>query len=201
MWLSALSGVGFTIIAWKGIGLFVAEEADRILVLFFLLASGVSVLFFGYVENYAPGYVGIFLFLLLGAGYLKEKISIYWAMAAFGLLLSMNFGAVSFLPAFAYLAYVGFRRREAAETGAALFISGAVFIAMLAVSGYSPSFFREVFNDAGTDILPFGSPAGKNEAYGIFSLSHAADMANLFFFYARRRCAARRRARCNAQKT
>jgi Flp pilus assembly protein TadD len=180
MWLSALSGVGFTIIAWKGIGLFVAEEADRILVLFFLLASGVSILFFGYVENYAPGYVGIFFFLLLGTGYLKEKISIYWAMAAFGLLLSMNFGAVSFLPAFAYLAYVGFRRREAAETGAALFISGAVFIAMLAVSGYSPSFFREVFSDAGTDILPFGSPAGKNEAYGMFSLSHAADMSNLF---------------------
>ena len=180
LWLSALSGVGFTIIAWKGIGIFVAEETDRILIFFFLLASGVSILFFGYVENYAPGYVGIFLFLLLGAGYLKEKISIYWAMAVFGLLLSINFGAVSFLPAFVCLAYVGFRRGEAAETGAALFISGVIFIAMLAVSGYSPSFFQQVFNDAGTNILPFGSPAGKHQAYSMFSLSHAADVANLF---------------------
>jgi hypothetical protein len=180
LWLSALSGVCFTIIAWKGIGLFVAEEADRILAFFFLLSSGVSILFFGYVENYAPGYVGIFLFLLLGAGYLKEKISIYWTMAAFGLLLSMNFGAAAFLPALAYLAYVGFRRGEAVETGAALFISGIIFIAMLLVSGYSPSFFRQVFNDAGTNILPFGGPAGKHQAYSMFSLSHAADMANLF---------------------
>ena len=180
LWLSAISGIVFTIIAWKGIGIFVAEETDRILIFFFLLASGVSILFFGYVENYAPGYVGIFLFLLLGAGYLKEKIPIYWAMAAYGLLMSMNFGAAAFFPALVYLAYVGFRRGEAAETGAALFISGAIFIALLAVSGYSPSFFREVFNDAGTNILPFGSPAGKHQAYGMFSLSHAADVANLF---------------------
>jgi len=180
LWVSVLSGVCFTIIAWKGIGLFVAEGTDRILILFFLLASGVSILFFGSVENYAPGYVGILLFLLLGTGYLKEKISIYWAMAAYGLLLSMNFGAVVFLPALAYLVYVGIRRGEAAETGAALLISGTIFIATLLVSGYSPSFFPQVFNDAGTNILPFGGPAGKHQAYSIFSLSHAADLANLF---------------------
>jgi Tetratricopeptide repeat len=180
LWLSGLSGICFAVAAWKGIGLFVAEETDRVLMFFFLLASGVSILFFGYVENYAPGYVGIFLFLLLGAGYLKERISIYWVMAAFGFLVSMNFGAAVFLPAVAFLAYVGFRRGEASEAGGALFISGVVFVAMLTVSGYSISFFREVFNEAGTNILPFGSAAGKHQAYGMFSLSHAADVANLF---------------------
>ena len=180
LWLSGISGICFAVAAWKGVAIFVAEETDKVLTFFFLLASGVSILFFGYVENYAPGYVGIFLFLLLGAGYLKEKISIYWPMASFGFLLSMNFGAAAFLPALGFLAYVGFRRKEMAETGGALFVSGIVFVVMLAVSGYSISFFRDVFNDAGTNILPLGGASGKNQAYGLFSLSHAADLANLF---------------------
>ena len=182
LWLSGISGICFVVAAWKGIGLFVAEETDRVLMFFFLLASGVSILFFGYVGNDAPGYVGIFLFLLLGAGYLKEKISIYWPMAAFGFLLSMNFSAAAFLPAIAFLAYVGIRRGAASEAGGALFISGVVFAAMLALSGYSFSFFREALNEAGTNILSFGSPTGKDQAYGMFSLGHAADVANLFLF-------------------
>ena len=37
----------------------------------------------------------------------------------------------------------GVRRGEAAETGAAVFISGIIFIAILFVSGYSSSFFRK----------------------------------------------------------
>ena len=180
LWLSVISGVAFAVIAWKGIGVFVAEETDRILIFFFLLSSGVSILFFGYVENYAPGYVGIFLFMLLGAGYVKGNISIYWPMAVFGFLLSMNFGAAAFLPAFLFLAVIGFGRGEKAETGAALFISGAVFVTMLAVSGYSFSYFEQVFNDAGTGILPFGGSPGGHEAYSIFSSSHAVDIANLF---------------------
>ncbi len=167
-------------IAWKGIGLFTDDGTDRILIVFLLLASGVNLLFFGYVENYAPGYVGIFLFLLLAAAYLKERISIYWPMVAYGFLLSMNFGAAAFLPALAYLAYVGVRRKETAETVVALVLSGIVFIAMLLIAGYSPSYFQQVFGDATVSLLPIAGPAEKHQAYSMFTLSHAADLANLY---------------------
>ncbi len=182
LWLSVGSGVCFSIAAWKGIGLFVADATDKILIFVLLFGSGASILFFGCVDNYAPGYVGIFLFLVLGAGALKERISIYWPMAAFGLALSMNFFAAAFLPALAFLVYIGFRRGEAAATGAALIISGVVFIAMLAVSGYSPALFREVLGGAGAHLLLFSNKAGIQHAYAMISLSHAADEANFFLF-------------------
>jgi len=179
LWLSVLSGACFTFIAWKGIRLFVEEETDRILILFLFLASGVSMLFFGSVENYAPGYAGIFLFLLLGAGYLKERISLYWAVTAYGFLLSMNLGAAAFIPALLYLVYIAVRRGAAAEAFGALLLSGVVFIAALAVSGYSYAFLRQVVRDAAANILPVGGPAGKQQPYTLFALSHAADVADL----------------------
>jgi Flp pilus assembly protein TadD len=181
LWLSVISGICFTVVAWKGIGLFVEEETDKILIFFLFFASGVSVLFFGYVENHAPGYVGILLFLLLGAGYLKEKISVYWAVTAYGLLLSMNFAAIAFIPAFAYLVYVAFRRGAAGEIFGALFLSGFIFVAALAVSGDSISFLQQTIRDAGANILPFGGSIGTQQAYAFFTLSHAADVANLLF--------------------
>jgi len=184
LWLSMLSGICFTIVAWNGIGLFVEEETDRILIFILFFASGVSLLFFGYVENDAPGYVGILLFLLLGAGYLKERISVYWAVTVYGLLLSMNFGTIAFIPALLYLVYVAIRRGAAGETLGALFLSGVIFIASLAASGYSISLLQQTIHDAGSNILPFGGSVGKEQSYTFFTLSHAADVANLLFLCA-----------------
>ena len=184
VWLSVLSGICFTLIAWKGVALFIEEETDRILILIVFLASGISMLFFGSVENSAPGYVGIFLFLLLGAGYLKERISVYWAVMAYGLLLSMNFGAAAFFPAILYLVYSAVRRGAAKEAFSALFFAAVVFVAFLVISGYSFSYFQQVVHDAGADLLPVSGPVGKQQAYTLFTLSHAADLANVFLLCA-----------------
>ena len=180
LWLSMLSGIAFASVAWKGIGLFIDDETDRPLIFFFLLSSGVSLLFFGYVENCALAYVGVLLFLLLAVAYLKERISIYWPMGAYGLLLSINFGAAAFVPALLYLVIVGVRRRETARSLAALVLSGVVFAAALLLSGYSPSFFEKIFEDASVSILPVAGPAGIHQAYRLFSLNHLADVTNLF---------------------
>ena len=180
LWLSLLSGIAFASIVWKGIGLFIDDETDRPLVFFFLLSTGVNLLFFGYVENYAPGYVGILLFLLLAIAYLKERISIYWPMGAYGLLLSMNFGAAALVPALVYLVIIGIRRKETTESLAAVALSGFVFAAALVLSGYSPSFFQRTFEDASVNILPVAGPTGKHQAYSIFNLDHLVDVTNLF---------------------
>ena len=180
LWLSLLSGIAFASIVWKGIGLFIDDETDRPLVFFFLLSTGVNLLFFGYVENYAPGYVGILLFLLLAIAYLKERISIYWPMGAYGLLLSMNFGAAALVPALVYLVIIGIRHKETTESLAAVVLSGFVFAAALVLSGYSPSFFQRTFEDASVNILPVAGPTGKHQAYSIFNLDHLVDVTNLF---------------------
>ena len=180
LWLSALSGVCFALIAWKGVQMYVSDETDRGLLFFFLLSSGVNQLFCGYVENYSPGYVGILLFLFLSAGYLRERISIYWPIIAYGFLLSMNFGAVAFAPALVFLSVLGMRRKESMQTMLALFFSGVVFVALLLLSGYSTSFFQQVFDDAGSNILSIYGPLGKHQAYRMFTLSHVADVTNLF---------------------
>lgn len=180
LWLSLVSGICFAIIAWKGVRLFASDEADRALLFLFLMASGVNQLFCGYVENYAPGYIGILLFLFLSAGYLKERFSIYWPLVAFGILLPLNFGAIVFVPVLIFIGIVGIRRGELANTFAALFISGIIFAGLLLISGYTPSFFNQIIGETRSNVLSVSGPLDKHQAFHIFSLSHLSEVVNLF---------------------
>jgi len=101
-------------------------------------------------------------------------------MGAYGLLLSMNFGAAALVPALVYLVIIGIRRKETTESLAAVVLSGFVFAAALVLSGYSPSFFQRTFEDASVNILPVAGPTGKHQAYSIFNLDHLVDVTNLF---------------------
>src|SRR5439155_567009 len=50
------------------------DPLDRLLCVLFLLSSGASQLFFGYVENYTPAYFGVILYCLLAILHLRGKI-------------------------------------------------------------------------------------------------------------------------------
>ncbi|HTR81519.1 MAG TPA: tetratricopeptide repeat protein [Bacteroidota bacterium] len=182
LWLDVLSGLCFALIAWKGAGLFAGDGTDRVLTFLLFVASGTSLLFFGFVENDALGYVGIFLFLLLGVAFLQEKISLYWSIIAYGLVLSLNFCVAVFAPILAYLIFVGVQRKETMKAGAAIIVSALLFSAMLMISGYSPALLRQVLLDTTTGILSTTSATGKPQAYGMFSMNHLADISNLFLF-------------------
>ena len=180
LWLSLVSGLFFAVIAWKGVRLFVSDEADRVLLFLFLMASGVNQLFCGYVENYAPGYIGMLLFLFLSVGYLQERYSIYWPFVAFGILLPLNFGAIVFVPALIFIAIIGIRRDEFVNTFAALVLSGIGFAVLLLISGYTPLFFYQVFGETRSNILSVSGPLDKHQAFHIFSLTHLSEIVNLF---------------------
>lgn len=179
-WLSILSGICFVITAWRLVRHYAEDRIEQYMLFVLLITTGVSQLFFGYVENYAPSSAGILLFLLLGVAYLRGSISIAWAMIVYGVILMLHFGALIFLPAFAFLLYIAAKRKQTKELGASLFLAGIVFFVLLQLSQYPFELLKDVLGGTGRHIVAFSFPLNKYQAYDFFSISHVLDVVNFF---------------------
>lgn len=177
-WLSILSGLSFAIIAWKLVKHFAKDRMEQSMLFFLLLSTGVSQQFFGYVENYAPSVAGILLFLLLGIAYLEGTIPIVWAMIVYMVVVILHFGALIFLPAFASLLYHAAKRKQIGEIGASLFLTGAVFFALLQLSQYPFELLKNIMGGTGHHLVAFSLPLNRFQAYNFFSLYHLLDVIN-----------------------
>ncbi|MGD1045466.1 MAG: hypothetical protein ABR936_09095 [Bacteroidota bacterium] len=160
---------------------YAADRIEQCLLFIFLITTGVSQLFFGYVENYAPSSAGILLFLLLGVAYFRGNISIVWAMIVYGVTFTLHFGALIFLPAFAFLLHFAAKRKQAGELAASLFLTGAIVFAMLQLSLYPLELSKDVLSGTGHHIVPFSLHLDKYQSYLFFSISHLLDVVNFFF--------------------
>jgi Tfp pilus assembly protein PilF len=181
IWLSILSGICFMIIAWRFVRYYAADRIEQFLLFIFLLSTGVSQQFFGYVENYAPSAAGILLFLLFGVAYLRGNISIVWAFIAYGVMFTLHFGVLIFLPVVAFLLYVAAKRKQTGELGASLFLTGVIVFAMLQLSLYPLELSKDVLSGTGHHIVPFSLPLDKYQSYLLFSTSHLLDIVNFLF--------------------
>jgi len=181
IWLSILSGICFIIIAWRFVRYYTANRIEHFLLFIFLMSTGISQLFFGYVENYAPSAAGILLFLLLGVAYLRGNISIVWAVIAYGVLFTLHFGALILLPAFAFLLYITIKRKQTGEFAASLFLAGAIVYILLQLSLYPLEQIKNVLSASGHHIMPFSLPLDKYQSYLFFSVSHLLDVVNFLF--------------------
>jgi Tfp pilus assembly protein PilF len=180
IWLSIVSGICFLIAAWRLVKYFSEDRIEQYLLFILLMTTGISQLFFGYIENYSPAAAGVTLFLLFGVAYLRGTISIVWAVVVYGLIVMLHFGAVVFLPAFAFIVYIGAKRKQAGELGASLFLAGVIFFVLMQLSRYPWELLREVFGGTGRHIVAISLPLNKFQAYDLFSMSHVLDIANFF---------------------
>jgi Tfp pilus assembly protein PilF len=177
-WLSIISGTLFVVIAWQLVRYYSEDRIERYMLFFLVITTGASQLFFGYVENYSPSSVVFLLFLLLGTAYLRGTISIVWSMIVFGILFMFHFGTLILLPTFSLLLYNAVKRKQVGELAASLFLTGAVFIALLQFSQYPFELFKDVLSGTGHHIVPFYLPLKSYQAYNFFSLSHFLDVVN-----------------------
>jgi Tfp pilus assembly protein PilF len=179
-WLSIVSGIVFVILIWRLVLYYTQDRIEQYLLFLLLMSTGVSQLFFGYVENYAPSAAGILLFILVGIAYLREKISIVWPIGIYGIDLMFNFGVLIFIPALILLLSTAIKRKQVAELAASLFLTSAIIFGLLQLSLFPFEFLKDVLGGTGQHIVPFSSPLHKNQAYTFFSLSHSLDVVNLF---------------------
>lgn len=177
-WLSILSGIIFTIVAWRLVRSFSEDRTEQFLFFLLLITSGASQLFFGYIENYPPTYAAILVFLFLSIRYFEGKILVAWAIGMYGILLLFHLGTLAFFPAFIFLAFVSLKRKQAPEFFASLFLTGAVFVTLLKVSGFTSNFLQSVLEHTGHHIVPVSLPIDTNQAYTFFTWKHLIDILN-----------------------
>jgi Tfp pilus assembly protein PilF len=180
-WLSIFSGVIFAVAAWKFVKYYAEERTEQYLLFFLLITTGVSQLFFGYIENYTLSSAGVLIFLLLGISYLKGNISVVWVTVIYGVTFILHFGTLIFLPALTFLFYIAVKRKQAGELAASIFLTGVIVYALLQLSQYPLELMKDVLGGSGQHIVTFSLPLGKNQAYDFISSNHVLDVVNFFF--------------------
>ena len=178
---SIFFGILFMVVVWKLTGFISKERIDRVLVFLFLLASGTSQLFFGYVENYALAYCMIFLFILASVSYLQHKTSIIYPAIVFPVLVSSYFATIIFLPVLLSLMWVSIRRKEIKATVLASISALALTVGLMWILGYTYTYVVKVLEEERNPIVLFAGDSTFYQAYTFFSVGHAIDLLNLFF--------------------
>ena len=77
-----------------------------------LILQGYMLLFFGYVENYAPYAVCIALYLVCALAFLEDRLPLWVVALVFTLSLGLHLSTVGLLPSFLFLLVWGLARRR-----------------------------------------------------------------------------------------
>ncbi len=130
------------------------ERTEQYMLFILLITTGVSQLFFGYVENYSPSAAGILLFLLFGVLYLKGRISITWVIFIYGITFIFHFGTLIFLPAIAFLFYFAAKRKQMERDNCVPFSHSSIIFSLLQLSLYPLELLKNVLGGTGRHIVP-----------------------------------------------
>jgi tetratricopeptide (TPR) repeat protein len=144
-----------------------------------LLLQGYMLLFFGYVENYAPYAVCIALYLLCALAYLEDRLPLWVVAVVFTLSLGLHLSTVGLLPSFLFLLVWGVARRRSRVDA----VVGAVALVLMLIVldrllwMLSPSFTLLGGIEALMGVARGDSGGGAGFAY-MFSLRHVRDFVN-----------------------
>jgi Tfp pilus assembly protein PilF len=178
-YVSIIFGLGsLAAMLWLASVLF-KDSVDSLLFAGFVLVSGGSQLFFGYVEDYTPLYFAVLLFVAASVSYLRGSSPLFVPSAIFGLVFSLHFGMITLLPALFFLWYRGLRAKHPLEVLFSLAVTVATASGLLWLCGYTVSSFADVFLHSHGHLLPVTTLSSRWQAYTMFSLYHGVDLLNL----------------------
>lgn len=179
---AALSGALYTVLAIAVARATARDAGGQRLVAGLLLGLGVTALFCGYIEAYAPVAAGVLLYLYVALLVAAGRAPFWLAAAVLGLILPLHSTLLALLPSLVLLAPATTprsARRDLARAavGAALaLLLGGLLVAALGVDPLAP--FSRLRHD---QLLALNPAAGADfrRAYGCWSPRHAGDLANL----------------------
>ena len=151
------------------------SPADRRRLVLFLLAGGWSLLFFGYVENYALFLVAVTAYTLAGARAARDGQG-PWLAAALALLATCLHGAgVVLAPSLAWLVLARTRAGSMVRNWPRIAVTlGALGVLAIALRRFAAT-------DVSLELLfvPLGRSRFTVDGYTLFSPKHLLDLANL----------------------
>jgi len=155
------------------------DELDQTLLFAFVAFSGGIQLMFGYVENYAPTYCCMLLFLTSSVDVLRGTRHPVVPAIVFAALFTCHFGMVVMAPALLFLFYRELRRGNTLNVVLSLLAMIGMIVLLLWLCGYSFREFNEVFLRSGTHLIPLLTVTANYQSYTLFDLHHFQDIANL----------------------
>jgi tetratricopeptide (TPR) repeat protein len=178
--LSIVFGLGSVIMIMLLSRELFSEFHDRFFFTMFLFVSGVSQLFFGYIENYTPTYFGLLGYTLLGVLYLRGKVSLLLPSIAFGVLFTLYFGILGFVPTLLLLFYHSARLKNFRDIGLSIVATILTSGGILWFMGYTFNKLYEIFFRDEGHIVPLTKLSSGWKAYSMFSLPHLLEVGNLY---------------------
>lgn len=154
------------------------EMHRRLLLIGALITGGYSLMFFGYVENYAIVLVAVLLFTGLGVLVVRGTVPHWYAWLAVGLATFCHVFGLMLVPAAAYLSlretrwgrtFGGLRKSQKVVLAA---LAGVTGLAMTIAAAHATYTLRFV-------LLPLWPDQFTMEGYTVFAPAHLLDTANL----------------------
>jgi Flp pilus assembly protein TadD len=174
------AGILFAVVGLVGAYFLFRSFGKRLLFVLGLLSGGYSLMFFGYVENYALFTLSITVFVLCGLLILQKGLNRWLILGPLALAMFFHIVGVSLIPASGYLVArptpLGRRiGKWSLHTKIAFQIGLGIFGLVCFAFFYShDQFFRFTF-------LPLTSNISTVDAYTLFSSAHLLDLVNLLF--------------------
>lgn len=176
---SALSGLLYIGCAGWLLARIYTRFSDRLVAFLVLLTAGNTLLFFGYVENYALWHVAVLF--AIGTLWLALEKKLHWVVPIIAIAIALGMHALSiFLLAVALVAWLFLRQKKRGDvpnppivflTGIGCMIAGIVVIQLI------DKFARFSF-------LPVLTNEVTTDGYSLFALRHLADLGNLVLMLA-----------------
>ncbi len=143
----------------------------------FLLTSGSTQFFFGYVENYVLQFVIGILFLLSGWLALRGRSHLIVPVICYGIITALHLGFLILAPAVLFLVYWNYRK-EKIKMAAAAAVLLAAGIGFMVLVGFNVRGFLRHITAGSVDFLQPLTAIGGNFPYPMFSFWHAWDWFN-----------------------
>ncbi len=179
--ISYISGAVFIIFTFRISGILGENHNDRLAIFLMILFSGLTLFFFGMVENTPVllAILSIFIYYLvvLNKDRQKKYLTLIWITSIIGLLFDLQF--ITVFPVVAYLSFVHLIKR----TRIGLFLGYlAAFITILVA--LAVLYLKAIDNLALQNAILFFSGKSPEFNYSIFSGRHFLDIFNLFYLFA-----------------
>ncbi len=168
-WISNLSGGLYAVILWSLAGLPALRTRDRLTLFVFLLALGLTQLFFGYGESYTLVTVATALYVLSSLRALRGEASLLYPTLFLLLSVALHLLSLSLLPSWFYLLWRDRTRLGTWVRKPVVYLPCLILGGVAGVVAYA-EFYRDLH-------LPLwqAEEAGK---YALVSVPHVANLAN-----------------------
>jgi hypothetical protein len=177
--LSILSGMAAIPVVWNLTRPLAADGRERLALSALIGGGGAAMLFFGYVETYAPAYVTLLAFIAAAQNVREGHGSLITVSLLFVALVFLHVGMALFTPVMILLYVKALSEKRWNELALPVLCAVVAAALILLLLSYSPARLLATFLRDGGSFLPLRGTDGWNESYTLFSLWHWVDLLNL----------------------